>query len=193
MTNFKTDADSTGATYTLAVPDGYSIKSPDPKVAKKEPRKAAPQPQQQQGVLAVGDAAPEFTLKDADGKDHKLSDYKGKVVLLDFWATWCPPCRAAMPGVQKLHEKFKGKPVEVIGVNTSENKDPVAYMKEKKFTYGLLLNGETIGDKYGIQGIPAFFIISPEGKLLWTQVGYDPAGEKEAEEVIAKAIDGIKK
>ncbi len=98
-----------------------------------------------------------------------------------------------MPGVQKIHEHFKGQPVVVIGVNTSESKDPVAYLKEKGFTYGLLLNGETIGDKYGIQGIPAFFIIGPDGKLLWTEVGYNPAGEKEATDVIDKAIKGMEK
>jgi thiol-disulfide isomerase/thioredoxin len=196
ISKLRTDGDSIGAAYTMQVPDGFAVKSPDPKPE----RKAAPkrgggggQPMAQPGALAVGAVAPEFALKDADGKEHKLSEYKGKIVLLDFWATWCGPCRMAMPGVQKIHEKFKDKPVVVIGMNTSENKDPVAYMKEKKFTYGLLLNAETIGDKYNISGIPAFFLIGPDGKLLWQEVGYNPAGEKEATDVIEKTLKGMEK
>jgi thiol-disulfide isomerase/thioredoxin len=198
LDNLKVDDQSQGAAYTMQVPDGYQVKNPDPK-----PQKQAKGGNganggnagggAAQGGLKVGDVAPEFTLKDADGKDHKLSEYKGKIVLLDFWATWCPPCRAAMPGVQKIHEKFKGQPVVVIGVNTSESKDPAAYMKEKGFTYGLLLNGETLADKYPIEGIPAFFLIGPDGKLMWTEVGYNPASEGEVTKLVQKTLDGMEK
>jgi thiol-disulfide isomerase/thioredoxin len=198
ISRLRTDGDSVGAAYTMQVPDGFAVKSPDPKPERKTAKRGGGgggggQPGAAPGALAVGDVAPEFKLKDADGKEHKLSDYKGKIVLLDFWATWCGPCRMAMPGVQKIHEKFKDKPVVVIGMNTSENKDPVAYMKEKKFTYGLLLNAETIGDKYDISGIPAFFLIGPDGKLLWQEVGYNPAGEQEATDIIEKTLKGMEK
>ena len=198
ITRLRTDGDSVGAAYTMQVPDDYAVKSPDPKQPKADKPKRAGgggggQPAAAPGQLAVGDVAPEFALKDADGKEHKLSEYKGKIVLLDFWATWCGPCRMAMPGVQKIHEKFKGKPVVVIGMNCSENKDPVAYMKEKKFTYGLLLNAETIGDKYNISGIPAFFLIGPDGKLLWNEVGYNPAGADEVTDLIEKTLKGMEK
>jgi thiol-disulfide isomerase/thioredoxin len=200
ISDLKLNESSIGAAYTMQVPDGYQVKNPDPKPERQArggggggggggqaAGGAAP------GVLKVGDAAPDFTLKDASGKEHSLHGYKGKIVLLDFWATWCGPCRMAMPGVQKIHDKFKGQPVVVIGMNTSENADPVKFMKDKKFTYGLLLNAETIGDKYGIQGIPAFFLIGPDGKLLWTEVGYNPAGEQEATDIIEKTLKGMEK
>lgn len=200
MSDLKLNSDSIGAAYTMQVPDGFQVKNPDPKPertaggGKGNGGGAAPHGGNP-GNLAAGDAAPAWTLKDADGKEHKLSDYKGKIVLLDFWATWCPPCRMAMPGVQRLHEKFKGQPVVVIGVNTSEGpgKDPAKYMKDNKFTYGLLLNGETLGDKYNLSGIPAFFLIGPDGKILWTEVGYNPAAEKEVADIVEKTLKGMEK
>jgi thiol-disulfide isomerase/thioredoxin len=196
ISDLKLDSESIGAAYTMQVPDGFQVKNPDPKPERTaggggKGNGAGKAP----GNLGKGDAAPEWTLKDADGKEHKLSDYKGKIVLLDFWATWCPPCRQAMPGVQRIHEKFKGQPVVVIGVNTSEGpgKDPAKYMKEHDFTYGLLLNGETLGDKYNISGIPAFFLIGPDGKLLWTEVGYNPAGEKEVVKIVEETLKSMEK
>jgi thiol-disulfide isomerase/thioredoxin len=196
ISDLKLNSESIGAAYTMQVPDGFQVKNPDPK-----PERTAGgggkggAGRQAPGNLGKGDAAPEWTLKDTEGKEHKLSDYKGKIVLLDFWATWCPPCRQAMPGVQRLHEKFKDQPVVVIGVNTSEGpgKDPAKYMKDQKFTYGLLLNGETLGDKYNISGIPAFFLIGPDGKLLWTEVGYNPASEKEVAGIIDKTLKSMEK
>ena len=90
----------------------------------------------------------------------------------------------AMPGIQRLHKKFQGKPVEVIGIAFNETGDPADYMKDRGFTYGLLLNGETIGQKYGISGIPHFFIIGKDGKVLWSAVGHSPRHEKEMAEAI---------
>ena len=190
LADLKINADSIGAEYALRVPDGFAIRNPDAG-ARKARRAGAeaprPQPRAPQR-LSVGDPAPEFALPDSDGAEHKLSSFKGKVVVLDFWATWCPPCRSAMPGIQRLHEKFRGKPVKVIGIATNETGDPAEYMRENKFTYGLLLNGETIGEKYGVSGIPHFVIIGKDGKVLWSASGHSPRHEKEMAQVIEKAL-----
>src|SRR5262249_21362197 len=113
--------------FRLKKPEGYETRDFE-------------EPSDSPALLTVGQKAPDFELKDPDGQTIKLSSLKGKVVVLDFWATWCGPCKMAMPGIQKLHEEFKGKPVKVFGVNIWEKDgDPVAYMASKKYTYGLLL------------------------------------------------------
>ncbi|MBC7834818.1 MAG: TlpA family protein disulfide reductase [Phycisphaerales bacterium] len=135
------------------------------------------------GAPAVGDTAPDWTLNDAEGSPHKLSDYKGKVVVLDFWATWCGPCVKAMPSVQRLHEKYKDKGVKVFGVNTWEKGDAPKFMKDKGFTYGLLMKGDDVAKAYGVNGIPTFYVIGHDGKVVFHEVG------KPEDAKITKAID----
>ncbi|CAG0990819.1 partial glutathione peroxidase, partial [Anaerolineae bacterium] len=131
-----------------------------------------------------------WTLKDGDGKDVKLSDYKGKVVVLDFWGSWCPPCRAAMPGIQKIHEKYKEKGVAVVGMNYERNAaaNPAKFMKDNGYTYGLVLKADTIADKYKVNGWPTFYILDKEGKVLWSAVGHDPSHEGQMAKVIEEAL-----
>lgn len=190
MMDVKINGESNGAAYSMAIPDGYAVKTADV-APKKKPAaglRGGPRRDEEAGPLAAGTPAPDFKLKDASGRLHKLSDYKGKVLVLDFWATWCNPCKMAMPSVQRLHEKFKGKDVEVIGIDVNDNKDPAEYMASQKYTYGLLLNGEAIQDDYHVAGIPSFFVIGPDSKVLWSAVGFDPSHEKHITEVIEKAL-----
>lgn len=130
-------------------------------------------------AVKVGDAAPDFALTDLDGKEVTLASLKGKVVLLDFWATWCGPCVAAMPTMQKLHDEFKSKGVVVLGVNTWEQKPQAAkdFIAKKKFTYGCLLKGDELATAYGIGGIPTLVVIGKDGRIAEIEVGLaDPSG-----------------
>ena len=118
-------------------------------------------------------------------------------MLLDFWATWCGPCKMAMPGVQKLHEKYAGKKVSVFGVDTwergsSEQKieKPKKYMAEKKYTYGLLFNGDDLAKQIGITGIPTFLVIGPDGKVLHIGSGFDESGDEKLAAIIDSALAG---
>lgn len=144
-------------------------------------------------LLAVGSVAPDWTLKDGDGREVSLKSLRGKVVLLDFWATWCAPCRIAMPHIQRLYDKYKDKPVAIYGVNCWE-RDPKAkpldFMKSLKHTYPQLLDGNAVAAAYQVKGIPTFYLISPEGKILMTFAGMTPDLEKTVDDLIAKTLQG---
>ena len=122
-------------------------------------------------------------ISSAEGKRHSLVQYRGKVIVMDFWATWCGPCAKVMPRLQKLHEKLADKGVVVIGINSWEKSDPVALMKQKRYSYGLLLNGEQIAEAYKVTTLPVVYIVGLDGKIIYCHEGQD---QKDLSAVIEK-------
>jgi len=114
----------------------------------------------------VGSLAHDFSLNNISGKEINLSNYRGEIIFLNFWATWCPPCKAEMQAIQKLHEE--NKKVKVIAVNTQENKDDVLdYLMVNKYSFTTLLDQEgKITSKYLIRGIPTTLIIDQDGVIV---------------------------
>jgi thiol-disulfide isomerase/thioredoxin len=150
-----------------------------------------PQPLGSFGLLPIGSNAPDWELETPDGRTVTLKSLRGKVVLLDFWATWCGPCKMAMPGLQRLHKRFKGKPVAIYGVNCREsrrNADPMAYIKRAGFTYPQLLHGDAVAIAYRVGGIPCFYIIGADGKILDAVGGFNPRMEELAARIIEGAL-----
>jgi peroxiredoxin len=169
--------------------DEFRLKRPkDYAVKKHEANKSDDAPP----LLEAGSEAPEWELSTPDGKTVSLKSLRGNVVVMDFWATWCGPCKIAMPGVQKLHEQFEGKPVKVFGISTWERGDPVAdpveYMKGKKYTYGLLVKGDKVAEAYQVNNIPTFYVIGPDGKILHASTGFEESKEAKIAEVIEKNV-----
>jgi thiol-disulfide isomerase/thioredoxin len=124
-------------------------------------------------LLRAGTAAPDWELSEPGGRKHSLSQYRGKIVVLDFWATWCGPCLKVMPGMEKLRRQYGEKGVVVFGVNSFETGDPVAHMKEKAYTYPTLINGDDVAGAYGVAILPAVCIIGGDGKIIYCRAGAD--------------------
>jgi len=127
-------------------------------------------------------AAPAFTLTDINGKSVSLSDFKGKVVILDFWATWCPPCKREIPDFIKLQKEFGSRGLQVVGIALDEPGKVQAYASQNGINYPVLLGSDDIAWKYGgIQGIPTTFIIDKTGKIVSKFEGYRPREVFESE------------
>jgi thiol-disulfide isomerase/thioredoxin len=143
-----------------------------------------------QEKLGPGVAAPDFELENLEGKPVKLSELKGKPVFLDFWATWCGPCRRALPHTQEFAKKYKDK-AHILAINVRESKEKVQqFMEQNKYTFPVLLDtkGE-VARAYQVSGIPHFVIIDAEGKIQLIKVGYGAGMEKELERALQRAID----
>lgn len=119
--------------------------------------------------------APEFVLTSTDGKKLKLSDYKGKVVILDFWATWCPPCRKGIPDLVDLKKQYKSKEFEIIGIALDQEDtkaDIIPFIKSYGINYPVVYFDMKVIQAYGnIQNIPTSFVIDKEGRIVASYVG----------------------
>ncbi|KIL75178.1 thiol-disulfide oxidoreductase ResA [Bacillus badius] len=123
--------------------------------------------------LRKGDEAPDFVLTDLAGETRQLSDYKGKGVFLNFWGSWCDPCKKEMPHMEKLAKEYKSQGVEVLAVNVGDSE-----LQTKKFAkqYGLTFpiaidSTKEVQDAYNITPLPATFMISPDGKIEEIVIG----------------------
>ena len=117
--------------------------------------------------------APDFTLTQVDGRPLQLSSYRGKVVLLDFWATWCDPCRDEIPHFVELQQKYGNQGLQIIGVSMDDSIDPVRPFAEKLgINYPIVMGSAKIGELYGgILGLPIAFMIGRDGRIHRKHIG----------------------
>ncbi|MGH7774913.1 MAG: peroxiredoxin family protein [Candidatus Binatia bacterium] len=127
---------------------------------------------------------PDFTLANPSGKKLSLKDFRGKLVFLNFWASWCAPCREEMPAMERLHQEFKNKDFVVLAVNMKDKrKDALAFIRELKLTYPVVfdLDGQ-VGLLYGAWGLPTTYLIGPKGEGLarvWGPADWYSAGARQ--------------
>lgn len=133
---------------------------------------------------AVGSMAPAYALPDLDGKIVKNSDFLGKVVILDFWATWCPPCIKEVPEFVRLQSKYKDQGLEIVGLSLDEKgaEDVRPFVEQHQVNYTMLIANDGTANAYGgITGIPTTFIVDKSGKIVKRFMGYtDPEVFEEA-------------
>ncbi len=122
---------------------------------------------------AVRKTAPDFTLSDVNGRTLQLSALRGKVVLVDFWATWCGPCRSEIPSFGQLYSAYKSKGFEIIGIDVDENPGTVrSFMGQNGVPYPVAVGNARVYQAYGgIRGIPTTFLIDKKGRIAQTYVG----------------------
>jgi peroxiredoxin len=137
----------------------------------------------------VGKTAPDFALKDSEGKTVKLSDYKGQVVLLDFWATWCGPCKVEEPWFKEFDRTYKDRGLSVIGISMDEEGWSVLkpYIRERQINYRVLLGTEDIDPLFGgMEAWPTTFLIDRSGRIVSVHVGV--AAKKVFEDSIKRLL-----
>jgi thiol-disulfide isomerase/thioredoxin len=148
-------------------------KNVEPKSPEVNSNKPAP------GKTESVEAAPNFVLTSTNGKDIKLSDYKGKVVIVDFWATWCAPCRKGIPDLVDIQKEFKND-VVVIGISLDQDtkSDVIPFMKKFDINYPVVYGSNEVVTDYGsINAIPTTFIIDKNGKIADKHIGLVPKSE----------------
>ena len=129
---------------------------------------------------------PEFTLTDLSGKSWTFSELRGKVVLVNFWATWCPPCRKEMPDLETLYGRFGAKGFVVLGISDEEAAKVEPFIRERKVSFPVLLDpGRKVNEKFVVEGIPKSFVYDREGKLVAQSI--DMRTQKQFLEMLAKA------
>ena len=122
------------------------------------------------GKPSLNETAPEFSLKDLNGKNVRLSDFKGKVVLVNFWASWCPPCKMEIPGFQKTYAAYKNKGFAIIGIATDDVSQ--SFIKDMGMTYPVVMADDKVISGYGnISGIPTSFLVGKDGRIIKKVMG----------------------
>lgn len=117
--------------------------------------------------------APEFELTDSDGGTHRLSDYRGWVVIVNFWATWCPPCRAEMPSMQRAWQILRNEDVMMLAINVGEDEDTIFEFTADypvEFPIPMDTDSNVIG-QWPVRGLPTTFVVDPEGRIVYRAIG----------------------
>lgn len=144
------------------------------------------------GVPQIGQEAPDIAFKSYEGKNYRLSDLRGKVVLLNFWATWCPPCRQEMPSMDAAYKELKDKGLVIVAVSVDrDGKAAVAEFKQKmSFSFPVALDTEAKAARvYRVTSIPANFIIDRQGKIVNKVVGAVDWNSQQAKGSLVKLLD----
>ena len=144
------------------------------------------------GLEEIGDRplAPAFELADPDGQPIRLADYRGKTLIVNFWATWCPPCRAEMPSLQRAWEQVRGDGIELIAINVGESEGTIQrYLEQVPIGFPLPMDRDSkVVQQWPIRGLPTTFVVDPEGRLA-----YKAAGEREWDDAdLLDLVRGLK-
>ncbi len=140
--------------------------------------------------IGVQQAAPDFTLKSLNGSNLRLKEQRGQVVLINFWASWCGPCRQEMPLLEKIHQRYRDAGFAVWGVNVEGEVAPAADVaKQTKVTFPVLIDeGQKVSELYDLEAMPSTVVVDRDGTVRYIHRGYKPGDEAKYLEVIKKLI-----
>ncbi len=142
-----------------------------------------------------GSQAPDFqlnSLANASSPQVRLGDYRGKVIYLDFWASWCGPCQRSFPALEQLRQKFAARGFEVVAINLDENSaDAMSFLKQHPVSFPIAQDSSgKIGETYGLTGMPSAYLLDSQGKVVRVIEGFDGAKEVQALEVSIQQLLG---
>jgi len=134
---------------------------------------AAQQPGHGLTLVPDNPEASDFELKDIDGATHRLSDYRGKVLIVNFWATWCPPCREEMPSMQRAWKKLEQEGIAMLAVNVGEDEDTIfQFTANYPVEFPLLMDRDSaVTGAWPVRGLPTTFVVDPQGRLAYRAIG----------------------
>jgi thiol-disulfide isomerase/thioredoxin len=138
----------------------------------------------------TGGSAPPLALEDLEGRSHSLDSYRGKVVLINFWATWCEPCREEMPSIERLRHSLDGRPFVVLAVNLAEPRSRIrGYLEKIPLRFTVLLDRDTSAAKaWKARILPATYVVGPDGKIRYSYVGELDWSQEKVRRAIASLL-----
>ncbi len=142
------------------------------------------------GAVALKDPAPDFTLKRLDGGNLRLEEYRGKVVLINFWASWCGPCRQEMPVLDQLQKRYADTGFTVLGVNVEGKPGPAEQLLHRTpVSFPVLIDqGQTVSQRYQLEAMPSTVVVDRDGVIRYIHHGYKPGDEARYVEVVKELI-----
>lgn len=156
------------------------------------PAIASPPLGYQMSEVKASPIVPQFTLPDIDGEQHSFSDFDGQVVLVNFWATWCPPCVREMPSLERLHQKYENKEFKVIAINQWENEDIIFEFTGRltvEPTFLILLDRESrVSETFKVKGLPSTYLIDKKGRIRYKAIGGREFDHPEVEKLIDQLL-----
>lgn len=137
----------------------------------------------------LGANAPLFEATDATGSRVAAHDFAEKIAVFYFWATWCPPCVTASPAVQEIHERYlQNQRVQVLAVHFNDVGAPLDYVEKHSYTFSMIPNGQSIVEAYGVKKIPTIVVVSRQGEVAYSQVGFAKGDEAKVVAAIEASI-----
>lgn len=132
-----------------------------------------------------------FKLKSIDGEIINLEDYKGNYILIDFWASWCSPCKKAIPYIIEIFNKYAGNKFYVFGIGLEDEDALFNYSRSQNIPYLILAGNKEIANYYKVQGIPTLVLLDPNGKIIYKHVGFSEDGMAELENKIKESLEKL--
>lgn len=141
----------------------------------------------------IGKKAPDFTLKDINNRPFNLSSLRGKVVILNFWATWCPPCRAEMPSLNNLYREFRNRGLEVVAISTDRSSSVIEdYISKNPIDFTVLIDTDNrVSRQFKVFSIPTTFLIDRNGTIIERYLGEENWTSPEIKKKIKEALTGV--